>query len=225
MCYDVNLGANAFIQMLQLGAAILSNQNKEYGLIILGDTPSKLTNNSVLGSYEISDAASAIILRKTGKDFTIEIENATYGEYYKAHILREGGFRDFNPSRVFDARESENFRVTEDEVLLNAVSKKHQFHETADSEQMYVFCHSNCSHFYKEPNGKFWLSAIFADASELPIALADKTSDIEPNSKLSFYSMGEGVAFYALKINHTPICLKTEKTDEVFSDYRVSHEM
>lgn len=226
ICYDVNLGNNAFIQMVQLGASVLKNQNKEYGLLIFGDTPSKLRSESSDKNFEISDAATAIVLKKNNEDYSIHVQNITVGDKYKAQILRNGGFRDYSATNPFDATDLNNFVVKEKEELFKEALQEHitELMDFSDSTNQ-VFWHSSIAKRIETLPNEVMLSGSLANASELPMLLVERINQIEEGHQLGFCSMGEGIAMFLMRINHKPLCIATTHTDEVFAEYQVSHEM
>jgi len=226
ICYDVNLGNNAFIQMIQLGASVLKNQNKKYGLLIFGDTPSKLRSESPDRNFEISDAATAIVLKKSCDTDFIHIQNITAGDKYQAHILRSGGFRDFSATKPFDSTDLNNFVVREKEELFKEalqvnITELMTFSVATDQ----VFWHSSIAKRIKNHPKEVITSNLLANASELPMSLVERIHQMKEDSPIGFCSTGEGIALFMMRINHKPICIETTHTNEFFADYQVSHEM
>ncbi len=226
ICYDINVGANGFMLLSQIGSSIIQNLNKRFGIIIFGDTPSKLRNGEKHVMFELSDAASALIIEKTGSQEQIDFYHKNLGEYYDSFLLKVGGFRDFDRTIRFDASNIENFIVLEKtdtfRNALAAIDIREFYNEYDDAD--YIF-HSN---FQKIPNSDFNVSKderLLADASELPIYMEKNKEILKSKTHIMLWSMGEGLSIYGMKINHLPIFEKTEFSDEIFSDYMVSHEM
>lgn len=227
IAYDINVGSNGFIQMIQIGSAVLKNQNKTYGLLILGDTPSKLRNQEIHQEFEISDAATAIILQKTDEDISIQFKNISLGDSYQELILREGGFRTFSASKPFDASLMENFVVKQNHFAIqkSLETYRENLYFSNESKQNILLHHTitqwlGIEDVYEESR------TVFAEASEVPITLANlylqnKTS-IE---RIVCWSAGEGLALYGMQMQHPLICLPTEHTEEIFEDFQVNHEM
>ena len=225
ICYDVNVGVNAFVQLTQLGGSLLSSMNKNYGLIIFGDTPSKLRKNSVNSFFSESDAATAVLLRKGPEQFSIEFINKSIGKFYDAQILRAGGFRDYD-SFPFDATKEENFVVRQKDIEMEQVAELNKeiflsFVLNASIGMMHsqLFKYLNMKDIHHNQR------KVLAAASELPILLSTKVVDTINAKEIALVSMGEGLAIYGMKFNHIPECLPTVKSNMVFSDYKISHEM
>lgn len=225
ICYDVNVGANGFIHMIQLGASLLGSINKNFGLLIVGDTPSKLRKGNEDNRYLISDASTAILLKKEeNNNCELSFYNKSLGRAYNNIILRRGGFRELDFENPFDATITKNFVVHED---TNEV--KNEF-KTALADLQFLFATSNHVLFHSNLMDCIDLEdnfiqnrTVFADSSELPILLSKVNIDLV--APLAFWSGGEGLAIYGMELNHTPKCLPTISTNDVFLEYKVSHQM
>ena len=96
---EINLGCSGFVYGLQTMLSMMCSCEQEYGLLLLGETASKLVNpmdKSIVMMY--GDAGAAILLKKGG-DQTIKTLLKSDGRRYKSIVLPAGGFRDMNPSR------------------------------------------------------------------------------------------------------------------------------
>ena len=227
ICYDINVGINAFGQLTQIGSSVLKNINKKYGLLILGDTPSKFTKNTFDCDYEVSDAATAVLLEKTDSCFEFKFINYNLGLHLEALILKSGGFRNFNRKIPFDSTEILNFIVQENEELIKIAFDSVDLQAVDDFViDSKVFYHSHFLKYARSNVIKAETERILADASELPILLASiREKRFFNNLDLSFISFGEGLSLYGMRINDFPNVIKTEQSTEIFSDFRVSHEM
>ena len=227
IAYDINVGSNGFIQMIQIGAAVLKNQNKTYGLLILGDTPSKLRNQEIHQEFEISDAATAIVLQKTNENISVQFKNISLGDSYQELILREGGFRTFSSTQAFDASLFKNFVVKQNREAIQKsfeTYKKSLFF-SQDSSSQILFHHTITQWLQIEDENEEYRT-VLADASELPITLANLCFNNKTSiENIACWSAGEGLALYGLQIQYLPICLPTEHTEEIFEDFQVNHEM
>jgi hypothetical protein len=225
ICYDINVGINGFAQMTQIGSSVLKNINKKYGLLIFGDTPSKLHRNSPDVEYFKSDAATAVLLEKVDDFSEIQFINFSLGEYSEAIILRQGGFRNFKLHEPFDSTEFKNFVVQENEGLMKlAIDSLDLNHISEFVKGTKTYYHSE---FLKYTGDSEWIEnqpRIIADSSELPILLASDFNVIT-SEEMSFVSIGEGVSLYGMKVNSALNFLETTHSDEVFDDFRVNHDM
>jgi len=96
---EINLGCSGFVYGLQNAMAMMSQTDCKYGLLLLGETASKLVDphdKSIVMMY--GDAGAAILLeRQEGVKTTTLLRSD--GERFKSIVLPAGGFRDMYPSR------------------------------------------------------------------------------------------------------------------------------
>ncbi len=98
-CMEINLGCSGFIYGLQTAMSMMMTSEQKYGLLLMGETASKLVDphdKSIVMMY--GDAGAAILLEKTCEDIKATTLLRSDGSRYKAIILPAGGFRDMNPS-------------------------------------------------------------------------------------------------------------------------------
>jgi 3-oxoacyl-[acyl-carrier-protein] synthase-3 len=98
-CMELELGCSGFVYGLQSVLSMMASSDVEYGLLLIGETASKLVNpmdKSIVMMY--GDAGAAILLKKGGTR-TVRTLLKSDGGRYKAIILPAGGFRDMHPSR------------------------------------------------------------------------------------------------------------------------------
>ncbi|WP_367392692.1 3-oxoacyl-[acyl-carrier-protein] synthase III C-terminal domain-containing protein [Lewinella sp. LCG006] len=95
IAFDLNLGDCGFVIGLQTASSILATTNKQYALLITGDTTSMQLDYSKDSSLFFGDAASAVLLKKDlGAREEIIVETGVESTGYDAFMLAEGGFRD-----------------------------------------------------------------------------------------------------------------------------------
>lgn len=96
-CMEINLGCSGFVYGLQTAMAMMSASDYKYGLLLMGETATKLVDpldKSIVMMY--GDAGAAILLeRHDGVETTSLLRSD--GSRYKAIVLPAGGFRDMNP--------------------------------------------------------------------------------------------------------------------------------
>lgn len=95
---EINLGCSGFVYGLQNALSMMSTSDAEYGLLLIGETASKLVNpmdKSIVMMY--GDAGAAVLLKKTGEQVITTLLKSD-GARYRAIVLPAGGFRDMNPS-------------------------------------------------------------------------------------------------------------------------------
>lgn len=98
-CIEINIGCSGFVYGLQTALSLMSSSDTKYGLLLMGETASKLVDpydKSIVMMY--GDAGAAILLEKTNEDIGTTTLLRSDGSRYKAIILPAGGFRDMNPS-------------------------------------------------------------------------------------------------------------------------------
>ena len=98
-CVEVELGCSGFVYGIQTVISMMATSDAEYGLMLIGETASKLVDpmdKSIVMMY--GDAGAAVLLKKEGNDIISTLLKSDGGRY-KAIVLPAGGFRDMNPSR------------------------------------------------------------------------------------------------------------------------------
>lgn len=96
-CVEVELGCSGFVYGIQTAMSMMATCEAEYGLVMIGETASKLVDpmdKSIVMMY--GDGGAAVLLKKEGSD-TIQAMLKSDGSRYKAIVLPAGGFRDMNP--------------------------------------------------------------------------------------------------------------------------------
>ena len=94
---DLSLGCSGFIYGLQTAMSLMEKSDTEYGLLLLGETASKLVHpldKSIVMMY--GDAGAAILLERQSAAETVTLLRSDGGRF-KSIILPAGGFRDMNP--------------------------------------------------------------------------------------------------------------------------------
>lgn len=96
-CVEVELGCSGFVYGLQTAMSMMATCDTEYGLVLIGETASKLVDpmdKSIVMMY--GDAGAAVLLKKEGDEEITTLLKSDGGRY-KAIVLPAGGFRDMNP--------------------------------------------------------------------------------------------------------------------------------
>lgn len=99
MCVEIELGCSGFVYGYQTLLSMMATGDAEYGLLLLGETASKLVNpmdKSIVMMY--GDAGAAVLLRKSGSQEITTLLKSD-GNRFKTIVLPAGGFRDMNPPR------------------------------------------------------------------------------------------------------------------------------
>ncbi|MGA9211163.1 hypothetical protein [Kaistella sp.] len=228
ICFDTNVGANGFIQMTQVAAAILAKSTSKYALVVIGDTPSKLQDRAAGINFELSDAATAILLEKSSDHDVLEFFTYSSGDHYKGSSLKKGGFRNFNENTPYDGSKSENYIVNSEsrdlqdffEDVRPLIDDFLKDKETAHFLNSFALDHLHLNDHWKNER------SIKADASELPLLLENAIKqELLQSNNLHLISAGEGMALMGMKITYVPEILPVNYTLDYFKDYKISHEM
>ena len=97
-CMEINLGCSGFIYGFQTLMSLMNSSDIRYGLLLMGETASKLVDphdKSIVMMY--GDAGVAIFFEKTGSEIQSTTLLRSDGSRYKAIMLPAGGFRDMYP--------------------------------------------------------------------------------------------------------------------------------
>ncbi len=94
LAFDVPLGCSGYVYGLNLIASYLSSGQIKKGLLLVGDTASKIPHpKDKSSSMLFGDAGAATILEYNEESEGLHFHMATDGSGYKAIIVPEGGFR------------------------------------------------------------------------------------------------------------------------------------
>lgn len=94
LAFDVPLGCSGYVYGLNLIASYLSSGQMKKGLLLVGDTASKIPYpKDKSSSMLFGDAGAATVLEYDEKSEGLYFHMATDGAGYKAIIVPEGGFR------------------------------------------------------------------------------------------------------------------------------------
>jgi hypothetical protein len=224
ICFDTNVGSNGFVKMTQVAAALLSKSNRKYALVIVGDTPSKLSNNSLGALFALSDAATAVLLQSSTADDELLYSTYSTGNHYHGFYLKEGGFRNYNPLLPYDGSKPENY------IAKSAIQTSTDFfssirHLVVFEKINQLYSSNLVENLQLEDHWK-GQRKIKTDASELPLLLENILKEnLLSNNEVQFVTVGEGMALMKMQMNHLPKIIPTQHSNESFTDYKVSHEM
>ena len=97
-CMEINLGCSGFVYGIQTAMSMMASSDVKYGLVLMGETASKLVDpqdKSIVMMY--GDAGAAILLERE-MNSTVTTLLRSDGDRYRSIILPAGGFRDMNAS-------------------------------------------------------------------------------------------------------------------------------
>lgn len=99
VAFDVNLGCSAFVYAAQIISSLMVNSDIEKGLMIVGETMSKMVHPEDKSSVMLFGDAGAAVLFEKVKGNKLSGMLCSDGEGYKAIIAPAGGFRNLDPSK------------------------------------------------------------------------------------------------------------------------------
>lgn len=94
IAYDMNIGGAGFPFGLQVGGSILQGINKDYLLLLLGDTTSKQLSANQDDPLGFGDGAAVVLLKsEEANQSPIHISTGSQSDDYQSFIIKGGGFR------------------------------------------------------------------------------------------------------------------------------------
>lgn len=99
VAFDVSLGCSAFVYGAQVISSIMANSDIEKGLLIVGETMSKMVYPEDKSSVMLFGDAGAAILFEKVSNSKLSGMLCSDGEGYKAIIAPAGGFRNMEASK------------------------------------------------------------------------------------------------------------------------------
>lgn len=102
LSFDLPLGCSGFVYGLSTIASYMQNPAFKKGLLICGDTPSKIVGNQDKSATLLfGDAAAVILLEREESNSIMHFSMGSDGSGYKAIIINDGGARNpFNESSL-----------------------------------------------------------------------------------------------------------------------------
>ena len=95
--FDIALGCSAFVYGLQVACSMMVTSNVKKGLLLVGETLTKMVNpNDKSVSMLFGDGGAAILLERTNDQSEIKGLLKSDGSGYRAIIAPAGGFRNLN---------------------------------------------------------------------------------------------------------------------------------
>ena len=97
---DVGHGCSGFVYGQQVVKSMMAQSDMKYGLLILGETASKIAGKNDHSSMIFGDAGAAVLYERR-ENITSNTVLCSDGSGFKAIILPAGGFRDISPEREY----------------------------------------------------------------------------------------------------------------------------
>ena len=119
-CWDIGHGCSGFLYGHQTMLSLMEGADCPYGLMILGETSSKLMSPNDRSSMLFGDAGSAVLYGKDPKNESVCILKSN-GRGYKDIIVPGGGFRDRFPSDMPEICDDGVLR-TRNELRMNGLN-------------------------------------------------------------------------------------------------------
>lgn len=99
MAFDINLGCSGYVYGIQVLSSLMANSNIKRGLLLAGDTLTKLYGSEDRSSCMLfGDGGSATLLEKTEDVNNINVGLRTDGQGFKAIIVPSGAYRNSESS-------------------------------------------------------------------------------------------------------------------------------
>lgn len=143
-CFDVGHGCAGFVYGNQVMQSMMMTSEAEYGLLILGETTSKVISKEEHNSMMFGDAGAAVLYERVEGAEHASLLKAD-GERYRSLIVPAGGFRDMYPE--------EKYYTTSDGV------KHSKFDMFMDGMTVFVFSTNDVPKTIKEYLGRIEKSA------------------------------------------------------------------
>jgi 3-oxoacyl-[acyl-carrier-protein] synthase-3 len=242
IAYDINMGNLGFIIGMQAGSSLLNSINKDYGLLLIGDTVIKqLKEKNKQRAYK--DAASAILLKKENNAHPIHIGIKTYSDKLDSFKMT-GAFR-------LEKEQCSAKEIGEGELLFDKVAYYDHFISII-SDAMGLFTkkcgieitnydryiiHEEDGRFLPEIKRRLHLDAekILSgfskhgntSGSSIPLSIVENhEDDLFGEVRILACSYGEGfslgmIDFY---MNHANV-FPAIQTDAFFEDTQIIHEI
>jgi 3-oxoacyl-[acyl-carrier-protein] synthase III len=243
LAYDINMGSAGFIYGLEVCCSLVEKMGIKYGLLIVGDTSSKLCSGSNPASMLFGDAVSAILIEKKTEYTPIFINTYAYGYQYDRYILRDGGFR-LLPAKMETDPKKNDLVIMEDDyhsfVLSELPPRLESFlntHNISINSFDIIALHQERNDLTIALKNKLSLKDELTpvrirtygntSGASIPLLLADIYGNNEETEiKVLSIGYGEGfsLGFSVFKINSSDI-MPVIETVEVFSEGSVDREI
>lgn len=125
VAFDVSLGCSAFVYSTQIISALMANSDIEKGLLIVGETMSKMVHPEDKSSVMLFGDAGAAILFEKVPDNKLSGMLCSDGEGYKAIIAPAGGFR--------------NLKASEEAMFFSDGNKRTLYNTWMDGAKVFEF--------------------------------------------------------------------------------------
>jgi 3-oxoacyl-[acyl-carrier-protein] synthase-3 len=121
--FDIPLGCSGFVYGLSVVSSFLQNEGFRKGLLLFGDTLSKVVNvKDKSTSLLFGDAAGAVLLERDERGKKIIFNLGSDGSGHKAIIIPDGGFRNqFNANSLIEKEIEKDIVRTNCDIVLDGM--------------------------------------------------------------------------------------------------------
>ena len=251
ICFDINLGCSGYVFGLETVSSLMQSTNVKYGLLLVGDTTTKIIAPKDASSVMLfGDSGSATLFEKTENAPEIKTTYRTDGEGFKAIVVPAGAYRNMDASEerivwgdgnersdydlYMNGVEVFGFTVTEVPALINEFIEENQINK--EEIDCYAFHQANCF-ILKQLVKKAKLDSdkmhISMDrygntsVTSIPLTLCDKYGDCSDGENKKIFSCGFGIGLSwgiaGFEVNANDIYPIIE-TDDYYKEGEVSHD-
>lgn len=247
VAFDINLGCSGYVYGLQTLCAILQTSSAKRGLLLVGDTCSKVLSPLDRSRMLFGDGGSATLVEKgeTLDDFHFALK--TDGTRFKTIVVPAGGFRNRTASRERTPRADGNtrsdydifmdgtntFGFTMTDVPQLALEFMKFYGYSADDFDAFILHQPNLfilKHLMKRIKAPLAKMPVSLDrygntgACSIPLSICDAYHDDSGVKKLFIYGFGVGLSWACASVSvDTRYVYPIEHTDDYFRDGLLSH--
>ncbi len=248
IAFDINLGCSGFVYGMFVVSSLLQTLDCDYGMLLMGDTGSKIGSPDDRGSVLLfGDAGSAVLLQKKKNAGQMRMRFRSDGNGFKSIIVPSGAYRNMDGSheRVLwgdgnirsdydsyvNGTEVFNFTIFEVPQLVKEFIKENEI--SLDDYDCFALHQANVfilKQFAKRLKIPWEKTAISMDrygntsVSSIPLTLSDRYGDINENIiKVFMCGFGIGLSWGIVDADIcTDVIYPILYTDDYYKDGGVS---
>ncbi len=252
IAYDINLGCSGFIYGMQTVCALLQSVNIKYGLLLVGDTLSKMISAEDKSTTMLfGDGAAAILLEQTEEENIVCTTQCTDGEGYKTIITQAGGCRfpdlgkektlwsvDGNVRSDYDMYMNGvdvfSFAISETPMMIKKFLKNHNldvdYYDGYIFHQANMYILKNIVKACKLPKDKVPYSIRNygnTSVSSIPMTICSAYADMKENKNMKLLTCGFGIGLswgIATFDIQTDCIYPIIETEDYYKEGAVSHD-
>ncbi|MCR4817527.1 MAG: ketoacyl-ACP synthase III [Fretibacterium sp.] len=247
IAFDIDLGCSGYVYGLEALCAILQTSSAKYGLLLTGETATKIISPLDKSRLLLGDGGSATLVEKCETPDEFHFGMKTDGSRFKTIIIPAGAYR--NRNATFERTEWADGNTRSDyDLFMNGtdvfgftmtdvpkmVLEFMDCHETSINDfdgfifhQPNLFILKHLIHKLKIPNGKMPISLDRygnTGVSAIPVTICDAYPGEPGTKRLFIYGFGVGLSWACASVTiDTRYVYAIEHTDDCFKDGAVSH--